>query len=469
MRGRQLAAGAASCEDDLSGQTETLTEEIPMRILSKDLGAHAGEKVMIEGWLHKKRLLGGLTFINVRDRGGLTQIVIKDKDEVEKLRALQTGTVLRVEGSVVDEPRAPGGVELHDATLEVMVPVTEEPPIEIDKPLSHKPDNLDTLFDNRPIGLRNLQETAIFKVQAKVLEGFRRFFKDNDFTEMNSPKLLAEATEGGAETFKLYYFGKTATLAQSAQFYKQMMVGVFERVFETNPTFRAEPSATTRHMTEYITIDAEIGFIGFEELLNFAANCLLSVIDTVKNDCAAELKLWRVPEFVLPAKAEEIPRLTIAEIHERFLAATKENHTGEDDLAPAEERWVCEWAKQEKDSEAVLVVGWPSRSKTFKFYHRANEEDSSTADRADLLFRGVEIATLSMRENRYDRLLKQLEAGGGDPTNPGYAPLLSVYRYGMPPHGGWGWGLERTVEKILGLNSVKEATLFPRDINRLAP
>jgi nondiscriminating aspartyl-tRNA synthetase len=349
------------------------------------------------------------------------------------------------------------------------VPVTDELPVEIDKPLSHKAENLDTLFDNRPITLRNLQETAIFKVQAKVLEAFREFFAQNGFTEINSPKLLAEATEGGAETFKLDYFGKTATLAQSAQFYKQMMVGVFERVFETNPTFRAEPSATTRHMTEYITIDAEIGFIKFEDLLDIAGRCLLFVIDKVQRDCESELKAWQTPAFVLPKKAEEIPRLTIREIHDMFYKATKENHSEEDDLAPAEERWICDWSKKEKASEALFVTGWSSKSKTFKFYHQANESRPEIADRADLLFRGIEIATLSMREHRYEQLIAQLKANGGDPASPGYAPLLSAYRYGMPPHGGWGWGLERTVEKILGLNSVKEAALFPRDINRLAP
>ncbi|HUP26356.1 MAG TPA: aspartate--tRNA(Asn) ligase [Candidatus Limnocylindrales bacterium] len=440
-----------------------------MRVLNKDVVSHTGKAITIEGWLHKKRLLGGLTFINVRDRSGLVQIVLKDKDEVEKLRGLQIGTILKVNGTVTEEPRAPGGVEIHDAKLDVIIPVAEEPPIEIDKPLNHKPDNLDTLLDNRPIGLRNVQETAIFRVQAKVLQAFRAYFAQHDFTEINTPKLLAEATEGGAETFKLDYFGKTATLAQSAQFYKQMMVGVFERVFETNPTFRAEPSATTRHMTEYITIDAEIGFIGFDELINYAGGCLLNILETVQKDCAAELKAWNVQAFVMPAKPEDIPRLSIHEIHEKFLKDTKEDHTGEDDLAPAEERWVCDYAKKNLGSEAVFVVGWPSKSKTFKFYHRANQENPEIADRADLLFCGVEITTLSMREHRYDRLIAQLKSNGGDPESPGYAPLLSVYRHGMPPHGGWGWGLERTVQKILGLNSVKEASLFPRDINRLAP
>ncbi len=440
-----------------------------MRILSDEAVNHIGKTITVEGWLHKKRLLGGLTFINIRDRRGLLQMVIKDKDEVEKLRGLQIGTVLRVTGTAKEEPRAPGGVELHDVVLEVLVPVIAEMPVEIDKPISHKPDNLDTLLDHRPLTLRNLQETAIFRVQAKVLQAFRAYFAGNDFTEMNSPKLLAEATEGGAEVFKLDYFGKTATLAQSAQFYKQMMVGVFERVFEANPTYRAEPSATTRHMTEYITIDAEIGFIEFEDLQDYAAGCLLHVVRTAERECAKELKLWNVQPFVLPETADKVPRLTITEIHEKFLTATKEDHTEEDDLAPAEERWICEWAKKNLGSEAVLVVGWPSKSKTFKFYHRANEENPELADRADLLFRGIEIATLSMREHRYERLIAQLTALGGDPESPGFAPLLSAYRHGMPPHGGWGWGLERTVEKILGLNSVKEATLFPRDINRLAP
>lgn len=439
------------------------------RSLASEIKAHSGETVLLKGWLHKKRKLGGLNFILLRDRSGVAQILVESEAEMEKLRGLQIGTVLAVEGKVVDDERAMGGAEIHEPKLTVIIPVTEEPPVEIDKPISHKPDNLDTLFDNRPLTLRNLQESAIFKVQAQVLAAFRKFFAEHDFTEMNSPKLLAEATEGGAETFKLDYFGKTATLAQSAQFYKQMMVGVFERVFEINPTYRAEPSATTRHMTEYITIDAEVGFIEFEDLLNLAGECLLTIIGSVQKDCAEALKLWNVEPFVLPKKSQDIPRLTIHEIHAKFKQATKEDHTGEDDLAPAEERWICEWTKKEKGSEAVLVIGWSSKSKTFKFYHRANEEKPDIADRADLLFRGVEVATLSMREHRYDRLIKQLKAMGGDPKNPGYAPLLSVYQYGMPPHGGWGWGLERTVEKILGLSSVKEATLFPRDINRLAP
>jgi nondiscriminating aspartyl-tRNA synthetase len=179
--------------------------------------------------------------------------------------------------------------------------------------------------------------------------------------------------------------------------------------------------------------------------------------------------MWNALPFIVPKQQADIPRLTITEIHENFFEVTKEDHRNEDDLAPSEERWVCEWAKDKYKSEAVFVTGWSSSSKTFKFYHRANVKEPHIADRADLLFRGVEIATLSMRENRLDKLISQLKSMGGDPNHPGYAPLLSVYKYGMPSHGGFGWGLERTVEKILNLQSVKEATLFPRDINRLTP
>jgi nondiscriminating aspartyl-tRNA synthetase len=436
-----------------------------MRTLAKELKDHIGKEVQIQGWIHKKRLMGGLTFINVRDRSGLIQILVEDRDEVEKLRGMQIGTVLKVTGTVTQDERAPGGAEIHEPKLEVVVPVTDEPLIEIDKPLSHKSENLDTLFDNRVIGLRNLQEQIIFKVQAKVLEAAREYFKQHDFTEMNTPKLLAEATEGGAEVFKLDYFGKTATLAQSAQFYKQMMVGVFERVYETNPTYRAEPSATTRHMTEYITIDAEMGFITFDDLLIFAGGFLNYIVNQVFDAYGEDLKKWNAHKPVL---TEQIPRIPMREVHELYSKAHNDDTTAEDDLRPDEERWICEYAKKNLDSEAVFVTEWPVSS--MKFYHRKNAENPEIADRSDLLFRGVEIATVPMREHRYEVLIEQLKTiAKGDPEHPGFKHYLSAFKYGLPEHGGFGWGLERTTEKLIGLNNIKEATLFPRDINRLAP
>ncbi len=436
-----------------------------MRTLSSDVKSQTGKTVQIEGWLHKKRLLGGLTFINVRDRHGLVQVVIKDKAEVEKLRGLQIGTVLAVDGQVVDEPRAPGGAELHDAKITVLVPVEAEPPIEIDKPLSHKPDNLDTLFEYRPIGLRNLQETAVFKVQAAITKALREYFYREDFTEIHTPKLLAAATEGGAEVFKVDYFGKEATLAQSPQFYKQIMVGIFERAFEIAPVYRAEPSATTRHMTEYTSVDAEMGFIDIDGLEKLLSGLMHYVSDYIWEHQADELKLLRA---VKPEFAERIPTISMAEIHERYSQATGQNTVGEKDLRPDEERWICEYARQELGSEAVFVSDWPAAD--MKFYHKAQAGKPELADRIDLLFRGVEIATGSMRENDHAVVLQQLkEKAGGSPDDPGFKPLLTAMQAGMPPHGGFGMGLERLTEKFLGLNNVKEATLFPRDINRLAP
>ncbi len=433
--------------------------------MASDVAGHAGKSVLIRGWLHKKRLLGGLNFIVVRDRSGLTQVVVQEDAEVEKLRGMQIGTILSVTGKVVEEERAPGGAELHDVQITVEVPVTDESPIELDKPLSHKPENLDTLFDMRVIGLRNLKEQAIFKIQAAVEEAIRKYLVNQDFTQFNSPKLLPGATEGGAEVFKLDYFGKEATLAQSAQFYKQIMVGVYERVFEINPTYRAEPSATTRHMTEFITVDVEMGFIAFPDLLDLLSNMINAVVNDVWQKNKDQLKLWDASKPVLPSK---FPVLTMAEIHQKYSAATGTNTVGEKDLRPDEERWVCEYAAKELGSEAVFVTEWPTSEA--KFYHKVLEDRPEFAERFDLLFRGVEIATGSMREHRYDKLVKQLkEMAGGKPDDPGFRNFMMAFKYGMPPHGGFGMGLERLVEKIIGLNNIKEATLFPRDINRLAP
>jgi nondiscriminating aspartyl-tRNA synthetase len=435
------------------------------RVLSSDVAKHAGKDVLIKGWLHKKRLLGGLNFLLVRDRGGVVQVVVEDAAEVEKLRGMQIGTVLEITGQANEEPRAPGGAEIRQPKITVEVPVTDESPIEIDKPLSHKPDNLDTLFDNRVIGLRNLQEQAIFKVQAETEESIRQYLRGQDFTEFNSPKLLPGATEGGAEVFKLDYFGKEATLAQSAQFYKQIMVGVFERVFEINPTYRAEPSATTRHMTEFMTVDVEMGFVAFPDLLDLLSNLINAAVDEVWKNCEAQLKLWDAKKPVLPA---QFPTLTMAEIHEMYTKATGTSTVGEKDLRPDEERWICEHAAKELGSEAVFVTDWPASEA--KFYHKVQEANPELAERFDLLFRGVEIATGSMREHRYDVLVKQLkDQTGGKPDDDGYKYFLMAFKYGMPPHGGFGMGLERLVEKIIGLANIKEATLFPRDINRLSP
>lgn len=434
------------------------------RTLSDEVKRSIGSQVMVEGWLHKKRLMGGLTFINLRDRRGLVQILVEDKAEVEKLRGMQIGTVIRVTGQVVEDERAPGGAEIHQPNVEILAPVTDEPPIEIDKPISHEGEALDTLLDHRVVTLRNLRETAVFKIQDRIMDAAREFFYQNGFTEMKTPKLLAKPTEGGAEVFTMDYFGQTASLAQSAQFYKQIMVGVFERVFEMGGTYRAEPSATSRHMTEYVTIDCEMGFVTFPELREFAHGLLKHVVDRVWEQCEKELKLWNTTKPALSDKAVTIP---MNEVHELYSKATGTNTVGEEDLRPDEERWICEWAKKNKGSEAVFVTEWPVNS--MKFYHKTEDGNPEIAERSDFLFRGIEIMTCPMREHRYDKLIEQMKKQGINPEEEGYQAYLSAFKYGLPPHGGFGLGLERLTARIIGLKNVKEASLFPRDINRLAP
>jgi nondiscriminating aspartyl-tRNA synthetase len=437
-----------------------------MRTLSDEAVKHIGETITVEGWLHKKRLLGGLTFINVRDRRGLIQVVIKDKDEVEKLRGMQIGTVLRVEGTVKEEPRAPGGAELHEAKIEVLVPVTDEPPIEIDKPIQHKADNLDTLFEYRVLNIRNLQEQKIFKIRASLTQAIRDYLSSREFIEIDTPKLLAEPTEGGAEVFKLDYFGKTATLAQSPQFYKQIMVGAFERVFEIGHSYRAEPSATTRHLTELTMLDIEMGFVqDHDEVLDTVADMTQHVLRSIYDKHADDLKSLNAPELKL-AEDGKVPRFTIAEIHDMYTKATKTDTTAEKDLTPDEERWISDYARKELGTDLVFAVRFPIEAG--KFYHKMDPE-SGTVLWGDLLFRGLEIATCPLRENNYEKMIEQMTAAGLDVSHEGFKHYLQAFKYGLPQHGGCGFGIDRLVQKTIGLNNVKEATLFPRDINRLAP
>ncbi len=436
-----------------------------MRILSSDLSNHTGKSAEISGWLHKKRGLGALTFIVVRDRGGLVQVVVADEAEQEKLRGIQVGSILRITGEVVAEQRAMGGVEIHEPKITVEVPVEATPLIEIDKPIDHTPDNLDTLFEHRVISLRNVTEQGIFKIQTAVGDAAREYLQSQHFTEFHSPKLLAEATEGGSEVFKLDYFGREATLAQSAQLYKQMMVGVFERAFEFGATYRAEPSMTTRHMSEYITIDAEMGFIeSFQDILDVLSGLMNHVIEQTWSKHENELLALKAEK---PLIIKDIPKIPMAKLHELYTAATGQDTTKEKDPTPAEERWVSEYAAKEFGSEAIFVTEFPSSE--MKFYHHQNEINPAVTDRADLIFRGVEIVTVSQREHRYDKLVEQLKAMGGDPSHPGFKYYLQAFEYGLPAHAGFGLGLERLTQKLIGLNNVKEATLFPRDLNRLTP
>lgn len=437
------------------------------RVLIRDLNKEIGKQVKIAGWLHKKRLLGGLNFITVRDRSGLAQSLLEDKNELEKLRGLQIGTVVEFVGDVIEDERAPGGVELHDVKITIISPVTTELPIEIDKVILHKADNLDTLFEYRVLNVRNIQEQEIFKIRAQVTQEIRNFLVQNEFIEMDTPKLLAGATEGGAEVFKLDYFGKEATLAQSPQFYKQIMVGAFERVFEIGHSYRAEPSATSRHLTELTMLDLEMGFVdSHDEVLDMIGQMVMTVTKAIYEQKAEVLRKFNAPELKLPGSADKIPRFSIAEIHEMYFKQTKTDTREEKDLIPDEERFIAEYARKKLGSDLIYATKFPVEAG--KFYHKINHEEGFVYW-ADLIFRGVEIATCPLREFNHTKMIEQMKAAGMDVDHPGFKYYLQAFEFGLPPHGGCGLGVDRLVQKIIGLKNVKEACLFPRDINRLVP
>ncbi len=443
-----------------------MTQEfIAHRVLSSQLSLHINQKVQLSGWLHKKRSFGKLVFLLIRDRHGVVQVVIEDKLQAEKLKNIYTGSIIAIEGIVQEQAAAPGGFEIHQPEITVNVAVSYVNPIEIDKPIDHTPENLTTLLDYRILNMRNIVEQGIFKVQTGVGDALRTFLTQQEFVEFHSPKLLAGSTEGGAEVFKLNYFGKLATLAQSAQFYKQIMVGAYERVFEFGATYRAETSVTTRHMTEFITVDVEMGFItDVTDVMHLLAQALIFTCTTIWETNGRELKALKATQPVLPS---QFPIITLHQLHELCYQETGQDFRQERDPSPFEERWICEYALKEWNSDAVFITEFPASD--MKFYHYRNTTNPHVVDRFDLLFRGVEISTGSRREHRYEKLIEQLTSIGANPEDEGYVYYLQAFKYGMPPHGGFGLGLERLAQKIIGLNNVKEATIFPRDPHRLAP
>ncbi len=435
------------------------------RVLSSQLVEQVGKTVVVAGWLHNKREMGGMTFFVIRDRRGLIQVLVEQAQEASKLKGLQNGTIVRVTGMVVEDKRAPNGVEIHDPEIIVDVPVTYTAPIEVDKPISHRPENLDTLFEHKVLTMRNVTERGIYRIQAGIGDHIRDFLRSRDFVEFHSPKLLAEATEGGAEVFTLDYFGRQATLAQSAQFYKQMMVASLERIFEIGSTYRAEPSVTTRHMTEFITVDGEMGFIeGVEDIMDLLSELMNYVAKHIWETHHIELEALGATK---PLLTKKLPAITMKELHELYFKETGEDTREEKDPTPAEERFICEYSAKHWKSDAVYVTEFPA--KYMKFYHYQSEKKPEVAERADLLFRGVEIVTLSRREHRYEKIISQLKAMGGSPDHPGYKYFLQAFQYGMPSEGGFGMGLERLTAQMIGFKNAKEATLFPRDTKRLVP
>ena len=431
------------------------------RIRTTQLHEHIGERVRLAGWMHRLRALGKINFLLVRDGFGIAQAMTQDTSVLAALHNLQNETVVQVEGVVAVEPQAPNGVELHDIVVNVLTPVTQVPPLPLNKSVVHA--SLDVFLDHATVALRHPKRRARFRLAAGVMGAFREYLTGEGFTEIQSPKLVASATESGANVFAVDYFGQKAYLAQSPQFYKQIMVGVFERVFEVAPVFRAEPHDTTRHVNEYVSLDVEFGFIENHFTVMRLLNTLIrQILTRLSERYAAELQLLEVK---MPDAPEIFPHIHFRDAQQLIFDLHGEDCRGEPDLAPQHERWLGEWVREKFNSDFLFVVGYPMVKRPF--YTHPDKSDEKYSNSFDLLFRGTELVTGGQRLNLYADYLAAL-ARAKYPIEP-FTYYLEAMKHGMPPHGGFAIGLERFIMQLCGLNNLREATLFPRDLKRLTP
>ena len=429
------------------------------RTWTADLRHHAGERVRVAGWVHHQRKLGQVTFLLLRDRCGIAQVVAADADLRQSLGELLPETVVEVTGDVVDNAQAPSGFEIQSPEVQVIAHAELAPPFELRR--QRIPAQLPTLLDHAAIALRHPARRAAARIAAASTLGFRASLDGMQFTEIHTPKVVAAATEGGANVFPIDWFGRTAYLAQSPQFYKQVMVGVFERVYEVAPVFRAEPHDTVRHLAEYVSLDAEIGFISdHTDVMSTLRHVLAAMVASVYERAEESLDLL---DLTMPTVPEDIPTVDFEDAQRLIEAATGQRVLGEPDLAPGHERWLGDWAEREHGSEFLYVVGYPMAKRPF--YTHPAPGNSEASNSFDLLFRGLELVTGGQRLHQYADYLRVLDGKDLAPFE-GY---LEAFRHGMPPHGGFAIGLERWVARITGAANVREVTLFPRDLHRLTP
>lgn len=438
----------------MSSNTSTLSAR-SRRTLAADLvGRESGSKVRIEGWVHRRRRLAGVSFLLVRDRSGIAQVVVTAATDRAQLDRFPEETTVRVEGIVTANPQAPGGVELTEPTLTALTDPAETPPVELWRPQLAA--GLSTLLDNAAATLRHPRRRAAWQLAAASLRGFRDTLDAAGFTEIRTPKLVTGSTESGADVFGVDYLGRKAFLAQSPQFYKQMMVGVFERVYEVGPVFRAEPHDTVRHLSEYTSLDVEFGFLtDHRDVLRVLRDVLSGMTDAAAANPAAALLQPRLP--VVP---EQLPVVHFTEAL-RLVGADPD----EPDLAPEHERRLGAWALREHNSDFLAVEGFPAVKRPF--YTHPQPDDPRYTNSFDLLFRGLELVTGGQRLHRYSDYLSALRRRGENPEQ--YRSYLQAFRHGMPPHGGFAIGLERWVARLLEWDNIRLAALFPRDVHRLAP
>ena len=429
-------------------------------VKSAEAKNYIGQKVRLQGWVHRVRLLGKISFVLLRDRLGVIQTVVPPEQDISDLTH---ESVVEIEGTVSEDKRVALGVELHVDKVKVLTPAPSDLPIEINKPLEVSHTGLDRVLDYRPLSLRNLEVRSIFKLQSEILWAFDHFMRSKGFTEIKTSKIVSTGTEGGAELFEIKYFERSAYLAQSPQFYKQIMVGSgFERVFEVGPVYRAEKHETSRHLNEYTSLDYEMGFIESEQdVIKMEEGLLTFVFGHLNEVCAEELKTYEVEAPTIST----IPQFTLAEA----VKILKENYNkdleGEGDLDGEGEQMICKYCEDKHGIPMTFITQYPAGKRPV--YTMPRSDDPSLTTSFDLLFKGLEVTTGSQRIHEYDMLTDNMRKFGLNPDD--FESYLQTFRYGMPPHGGLAIGLERLTKQIFGLDNVKEATLFPRSVRRVSP
>lgn len=440
----------------LTGVKEKETTSIS-EILSGD---YVGKTVKMNGAVHNIRDMGEFAFVILRKAEGLVQCVYEEGKTEFDLKDLKEESAVEVTGVVALEERAPQGFELRLTGIRVLSEPAETMPIAINKWKMNT--SLETRLSLRPVSLRNVRERAKFKIQEGIVRGFREFLSSQGFTEVHTPKIVSRGAEGGANVFKLNYFNKKAELGQSPQFYKQMMVGVFDRVFEVATVFRAEKHNTTRHLNEYIGLDFEMGYIdSFEDVMAMETGFLKYTMELLKSEYKKELDMLGID---LPS-ISQIPHVRFAEAKQLVSEKYNRKIRNPFDLEPEEEVLIGRYFKEEYDSDFVFVTHYPSKKRPF--YAMDDPEDTSVTLSFDLLYKGLEITTGGQRIHDYQMILEKMEKRGMDPED--IKDYLMIFKYGMPPHGGLGIGLERLTMRLLDEQNVRETSLFPRDVTRLEP
>ncbi|MGG7057349.1 aspartate--tRNA(Asn) ligase [Clostridium tertium] len=426
------------------------------RVIVRNINEYINKKIKLEGWIYRIRKLKEITFLVIRDRSGFVQCVIENKNI--NLNNIKLESVVSVIGEVKESKNSLNPFEIMVENIEV-TNESYELPIEINKKEYNV--NLETTLNNRVISLRHEQINSIFKIQNIIVQSFREFLIEKDFTEIFTPKIVAEGAEGGTELFKVEYFEKLAYLAQSPQFYKQMMVGAgFERVFEVAHVYRAEEHNTSRHLNEYVSMDLEFGFIKDEyDIINLEEELIKYILNSIEEKGMKYLELLNA---MLPKINGNIPRIELNEAI-RIIGEKYNKRDLEGDLDPEGEKLICKYAKEELGCDFIFITNYP-REKRPMYAMPLGEEGTRSFD---LLFRGVEITTGGERINDYNMLINNIKEKGLNPKN--YESYTEVFKYGMPKHGGLAIGLERITAQLLGLNNVREASLIPRDRTRITP